>query len=84
MKQALEEVKIMKERMNDLPDCDKKAIMGIFIKSVEIFPERQKDGRQVKCVHFNFPMLVGDEVSEEWWYNDKHDKTVVLMSRVKE
>lgn len=56
--------------------------MQSFIRSIEIFPEKQSNGQQIKTIHFRFPVLCGNTVTDEISLPfDKHDESVVLLSR---
>lgn len=75
-----------------MPDSDKKLMMNLLIEKVEIYEEKQKDGRWVKSVQFKIPlnvdgklvdtMFFDDEDTENSLSNEKHVETVVLMSKV--
>lgn len=67
--------------------------MNLLIEKVEIYEEKQKDGRWVKSVQFKIPLNVDgklvdtmffddDEDTENSLPNEKHVECVVLMSRV--
>lgn len=53
--------RILDDMLNDfedMSDADKKTLMHLMIERVEIFPEKQKDGRWVKSIQFNIPMNI--------------------------
>lgn len=81
------------ENIDDVSDADKKVLMNALLEKVEIFKEKQKDGRWVKSVQFKIPLNIDgklvdtmffddDEDTENSLSNEKHVKTVVLMSKV--
>ena len=56
--------------------------MNSFIERVEIYPERQSDGRIVKRIEFRFPVYFnGSEISGLCWDETDMSETVVLLSR---
>ena len=66
-----------------MSDSDKKRVLQTLISSVDIFPEKQSDGKWVKCIHFRFPISYGGNLVEEIFPpKEKHDETVILMSKV--
>lgn len=89
--------KFTNEVFSQMPSAAKKEFMNYIIESVEVFPERQKDGRQVKSVKFKIPAFMNDdagvgivpsddEFSEEIRVSDflpnaEQDETVVLLCR---
>lgn len=53
--------RILDDMLNDfedMSDADKKTLMHLLIEKVEIFPEKQEDGRWVKSIQFNIPMNI--------------------------
>lgn len=65
-----------------MTDADKKRVLQDLIKSVNIFPEKQEDGRWVKSICFRFPISYnGSLVDEIFPPKEKHVETVVLLSR---
>lgn len=88
--------RIIDDMMNNLDamsDADKKTLMNLLIEKVEIFPEKQKDGRWVKSVQFKIPLNVDGKLvdtletiyeddDENSLPNEEHVETVVLMSKV--
>ena len=81
----------MLDHIDDMPDSDKKLMMNLLIEKVEIYEEKQKDGRWVKSVQFKIPlnvdgklvdtMFFDDEDTENSLSNEKHVETVCLLSR---
>lgn len=80
------------ENIDDVSDADKKILMNALLEKVEIFKEKQKDGRWVKSVQFKIPLNIDgqlvdtmffddDEDTENSLPNEKHVEMVVLMSR---
>lgn len=81
------------ENIDDVSDADKKVLMNALLEKVEIFKEKQKDGRWVKSVQFKIPLNIDgklvdtmffddDEDTENSLSNEKHVETVCLMSKV--
>lgn len=81
----------MLDHIDDMPDSDKKLMMNLLIEKVEIYEEKQKDGRWVKSVQFKIPlnvdgklvdtMFFDDDDTENSLPNEKHVETVCLMSK---
>lgn len=82
------------ENIDDVSDADKKVLMNALLEKVEIFKEKQKDGRWVKSVQFKIPLNIdgklvdtmffdNDEDTENSLSNEKHVETVVLLSHKK-
>ncbi len=75
-------VEAVKDEFDIMPYELEKRIMNIFLERVELFQERQSDGRFVKSVHFKFPVLYKGVPTEEiGWDTEKHVETVVLLSK---
>lgn len=84
----------MLDHIDDMPDSDKKLMMNLLIEKVEIYEEKQKDGRWVKSVQFKIPlnvdgklvdtMFFDDEDTENSLSNEKHVETVCLLSKLHE
>ena len=76
---------LLERRATDLPtvpDWMKKECIASFVDYIEIYPEKQPDGRWVKNVRFRFPvMLDGEHEAWEWSRDDGHDETIVLLQR---
>ena len=82
------------ENIDDASDADKKILMNALLEKVEIFKEKQADGRWVKSVQFKIPLNIdgklvdtmffdNDEYTENSLSNEKHVETVVLLSHKK-
>lgn len=66
-----------------MSDREKKDFMQSFIRSIEIFPEKQPNGQQIKTIHFRFPVLCGNMVTDKISPPlNKHVETVCLLERV--
>lgn len=83
----------MLNNIGDMTDVDKKTLMNLMIEKIEIFPEKQKDGRWVKSIQFKIPLnidgrlvdileTVDEDDDENSLPKEKHVETVALMSRV--
>lgn len=63
-------------------DREKKQFMGAFIERIDIFPERQENGRILKSIKFKFPVWYGDKSYVDFCWNEKSPvECVVLMSK---
>lgn len=57
-------------------DKEKKEFMHLFLEKVEIFPEKLKNGKIIKQIHFNFPvMLEGEEIFGIGWNSESRGET---------
>ena len=66
-------------------DLEKKTFMNSFIERVEIYPERQSDGRIIKRIEFRFPVYVkGSEISGLCWDETDMSETVCVLSKLQE
>lgn len=67
---------------NQFTDLEKKTFMNSFIERVEIYPERQSDGRIVKRIEFRFPVYFkGSEISGLCWDETDMSETVMCFSK---
>ena len=58
--------------------------MQAFIERIEIFPEKQENGRILKRIKFKFPVWYNGNLCNDFsWDKESHVETVVLMSRDK-
>ena len=63
-------------------DLEKKTFMNSFIERVEIFPERQSDGRIIKRIEFRFPVYIqGAERTALSCDKTDMSETVMLLSK---
>lgn len=63
-------------------DAEKKTFINSFVEQVDIYENKQPDGRILKHIKFRFPVIFnGNEVTEYDWESEKTVETVVLMSR---
>ena len=61
-------------------DLEKKTFMNSFIERVEIFPERQSDGRIIKRIEFRFPVYIqGAERTALSWDKTDMSETIMLL-----
>ena len=66
-------------------DLEKKTFMNSFIERVEIYPERQSDGRIIKRIEFRFPVYFkGSEISGLCWDETDMSETVCVLSKLQE
>lgn len=67
----------------EMTDAQKREFMHCFIKRVEVYPEKQPDGRILKSIEFNFPVWLGEDFYAPGFPAEKvTPETVVLMSKV--
>ena len=65
-----------------MSDLEKKRFMREFIEGIELYPEKQKDGRILKQISLGFPVFYeGSEGDTIWLHKENTAETVVLMSR---
>lgn len=75
-------IEAVKGEFDIMPYELEKVVMNFFLERVELFEERQSDGRYVKSIHFRFPVLYkGVETQEIGWDTEKHVETVILLHR---
>ena len=68
-----------------MSDLEKKRFMREFIEGIELYPEKQKDGRILKQISLGFPVFYeGSEGDTIWLHKENTAECVVLMSKVKE
>ena len=81
----------MLNNIGDMTDADKKTLMNLMIEKIEIFPEKQKDGRWVKSIQFKIPLnidgrlvdileTVDEDDDENFLPKEKHVESIVLLS----
>lgn len=64
-------------------DIEKKAFMNSFIERIEIFPERQENGRILKHIEFRFPVFYeGQTLTGLDWDSDESVETVMVLSKL--
>ena len=64
-------------------DIEKKAFMNSFIERIEIFPERQENGRILKHIEFRFPVFYeGQTLTGLDWDSNESVETVASFSRL--
>lgn len=67
----------------EMTDLEKKEFFRNFIDEIELYSERQSDGRIVKQINFNFPVYYnGNEGNAIRLPDENTVETVVLMSKV--
>lgn len=67
-----------------MSDLEKKRFMREFIEGIELYPEKQKDGRILKQISLGFPVFYeGSEGDTIWLHKENTVETVVLLSRKK-
>ena len=82
----------MLEHIDDMSDADKKTLMNLLIEKIEIYPEKQKDGRWVKSVQFKIPLNIDGKLVDTMFFDDEDEgemsvsngltlETVCLLSK---
>ena len=85
----------MLDNIDDMNDADKKTLMNLLIEKIEIYPEKQKDGRWIKSVQFKIPLNIDGKAVDTLFFDDeedtenslptgKHVETVCLLSKLHE
>lgn len=65
-----------------MSDLEKKRFMREFIEGIELYPEKQKDGRILKQISLEFPVFYeGSEGDTIWLHKENTVETVCLLSR---
>lgn len=63
-------------------DIEKKTFMNSFIERIEIFPERQENGRILKHIEFRFPVFYeGQTLTGLDWNSNESVETVMVLSK---
>lgn len=63
-------------------DIEKKTFMNSFIERIEIFPERQENGRILKHIEFRFPVFYeGQTLTGLDWDSNESVETVMALSK---
>lgn len=64
-----------------MSDLEKKRFMREFIEGIELYPEKQKDGRILKQISLGFPVFYeGSEGDTIWLHKENTVETIVLLS----
>lgn len=65
-----------------MSDLEKKRFMREFIEGIELYPEKQKDGRILKQISLGFPVFYeGSEGDTIWLHKENTAETVVGLQR---
>ncbi len=65
-----------------MSDLEKKRFMREFIEGIELYPEKQKDGRILKQISLGFPVFYeGSEGDTIWLHKENTAETVALLTR---
>jgi site-specific DNA recombinase len=68
-----------------MTDKEKKTFMQSFVREIEIYPEKQPNGQQVKTISFRFPVSYGGRLVEEISLPyENHVETICLLSRTRQ
>lgn len=66
-----------------MSDLEKKRFMREFIEGIELYPEKQKDGRILKQISLGFPVFYeGSEGDTIWLHKENTAETVCCLHRV--
>ena len=61
-------------------DGDKKRLYNMLIKEIQIFEEKQEDGRWIKSITFNFPVYYkGNMVEDISWVTEDTNESIIRM-----
>ena len=63
----------MLDNIDDMNDADKKTLMNLLIEKIEIYPEKQKDGRWIKSVQFKIPLNIDGNAVDTLFFDDEED-----------
>mgnify|MGYP004475632347 FL=1 len=63
----------MIDNIDDMTDADKKMLMNLLIEKIEIYPEKQKDGRWIKSVQFKIPLNIDGKAVDTLYFDDDKD-----------
>ena len=63
----------MLDNIDDMNDADKKTLMNLLIEKIEIYPEKQKDGRWIKSVQFKIPLNIDGKAVDTLFFDDEED-----------
>lgn len=67
-----------------MSDLEKKRFMREFIEGIELYPEKQKDGRILKQISLGFPVFYeGSEGDTIWLHKENTAESVCLLERKK-
>lgn len=74
----------MIDNIDDMTDADKKMLMNLLIEKIEIYPEKQPDGRWIKSVQFKIPLNIdGKAVDTLYFDDDEHSYNLKGIYNVK-
>lgn len=63
-------------------DAEKKEFISSFVERVDIYPEKQEDGRILKHIKFRFPVFFnGKEVQDFSWDDESTVETILLIQK---
>ena len=66
-----------------MSDLEKKRFMREFIEEIELYPEKQKDGRILKQISLGFPVFYeGSEGDTIWLHKENTAEVVALLTSV--
>lgn len=65
----------MIDNIDDMTDADKKMLMNLLIEKIEIYPEKQPDGRWIKSVQFKIPLNIDGKAVDTLYFDDDEDDT---------
>lgn len=66
-----------------MSDLEKKRFMREFIEGIELYPEKQKDGRILKQISLGFPVFYeGSEGDTIWLHKENTAECVTLLQKI--
>lgn len=63
----------MLDNIDDMNDANKKTLMNLLIEKIEIYPEKQEDGRWIKSIQFKISLNIDGQVVNTLFFDDEED-----------
>lgn len=70
---------VYKRIIDEMNDADKKMLMNLL--KIEIYPEKQKDGKWIKSVQFKIPLNIDGKAVDTLFFDDEEDTENSLPKR---
>ncbi len=70
------------ELYENMTELERKEFLNVFIEGIDLYPERQEDGRILKRIRFKFRIDYDAEDGGKVLLNENDVETVVLLSKV--
>ena len=61
----------MLDYIDDMNDANKKTLMNLLIEKIEIYPEKQEDGRWIKSIQFKIPLNIDGQVVNTLFFDEE-------------